>query len=316
MNSITFLPMTGYITVIKSHHPNYIPDKLRGQVFGNSSHIGAGIFRDSSGWFIHMNSFVDIPNEDIQTILRTMNSGYEDLKDRPYASTDGKFLRRTISNFSSKILDKLSEIEFLTIQPVSLIGNGETIIAINYPESALQSVSNTILKAVSGSSVPMEVICHRSLENGSIPFLFIYHNLVAFDYSRLAIVKTSWKITEDNIPKDIDTSEDIYFNPAVYDSSIDKFVAFKAGKFFYMPIPNQWIKTFKDYSLLSVGGAIYYWGRVKGNDVEEYYIFNKKFVNIFLSSLSLLWKHSPWKLGNPHIKYINNLQLVKEEMGF
>ncbi len=315
MNSISFPPPKGYMTVLKSHHPNYIPDRLKNQVFGSSSHIGAGIFRDGNGWYLHMNSFVDVTNDDILAIVNTMNTGYELMNDRPNALNEGKFIKRTVSDFSSKFLNELSDLDYLAVQPVSLIGTGETIIAFSYPESVLEGASKILLEMISGSEVPIEIMYHKFIDHCNSPFFFIYHDLVSFDYSRLMIVKTSWNISRDNIPEGLDTSEAIYFYPNVYDSSINRFIAFSNDSYFYMPIPNQWVKTFREYSLQPVGGAIYYWGKVKGNKVEEYYIFNRKFENIFLNSLANLWKHSPWKLGNPHLRYINNLKSVKDELG-
>lgn len=290
-NQIKMEPPYGYFLIIRIHVKNSFPEKYNSILFdqGKSDHFEGTLTRDGKNWMISIDKLRSLPAYEVSQIRDFQISEFRKIDDDVKIEVIGKKIRRTVFKLTSNFLNSMAEIPGVSIIGVVLLGQNDTLLALEYPEISADDVSRVLVDYISDTRFNVDLLYVGNLyQSGTSPFLF-FHSFAKYDFSNLNLIEIMWRMKKEEIQEEAGGifQNEMFFISKIPDRESKKLISLiprestackfkgeaniipigedKCAKLAEIDLKDGRFSSFNNFINNSLDYHVYYWGYSDGN---------------------------------------------------
>ncbi|MCL4412961.1 MAG: hypothetical protein M1526_06385 [Candidatus Thermoplasmatota archaeon] len=337
MSKIHFEPYMDNLCIFKVDYHNQVSQKYKGMIFGDTSshYYAGGLVREKNDWAIYINQYIALPLDEIDLIVKKMNSEYSAKGYNENVTLEGKFIVRRLSSELNDFLDSLIRTPGVIVYSIVMLGENDTLFAFKYSNTEAEAVTKLLTEPMSHQSLGFEVLYINDERLGKLPGFFKFASYVSLNFSDFVLVSTKWEISPDNIKNQNEGifQNEMYFKPKFFGESLSPIygqlvTAVKGeeikgnskfrlvgkrdeGKNVEFDVRSYWFNDFYNKVIRNINGAFTYWGYCDGKgEVDNYYVIYENVLRDFLLGIKMLWGAEARMNHYNYITTVSNLDSV------
>ncbi len=193
--------------IFKAYFPTPLPSKYMDVFYGKNleGSFPASLAKEEDGWYIYLDKFRDLPQDDINSILNFISNEYEkyfpDAIPSHFLKIENKFIKRGMSSMANQFFNKVWEIPSTIIFPLSFISFQHMTFSLLYHENFGESISKAIMDLMERSPYPIEISIKEVDDNDPLG----YRNFLNWNRQNLS----NFRIVENRVPIDRTINEEL-----------------------------------------------------------------------------------------------------------
>lgn len=312
-------PSLGKLLVLRNFIPNYLPERYRENIFGNSKNrsIVSGLVRLHGEWFIRIDCLRSLPDDQIDVVVDSMRMEYlkifPDIDPSSYIFRSGKSVIRKTVPPTTRLMNKLYEVPGVVILPFIIMSSESNSFVIKFPESSGNMVTRLVMDYVSDAPFPSNIVSLVDDRPSGLHSILSISERLGADISDYVLIRTVYEMSTaemDGQNCGIFRNKMSLF-PKLFDPENSTIVSRLEGNFveptrchekpaeisssagfqlMEISLKSKWFKDIFDDVIYTSGGASMYWAYSDGSGrLENYFIVYKKNVTDFLVGLRKYW---------------------------
>lgn len=322
--------------IFKAYFPTPLPSKYIDEFYGRDMEksIPASFVREKDGWYIYLDRFQNLPQDDIISIVNFISKEYEryfpDLDPKSLLRSENKFIKRGISSMANEFFNEVWSIPSTVIFPLSFISFQHMTFCVLYHSNYGELMTKAVMKLFEKSPYPIEF----SVEDVRAEDPLSYGTFLKWnnqDLSNFKILVSKMKLGGNE-----QAEPDIFKNNAIFlikslshshDSELSEIIFIvksldgylrgnyskiipinESSKIFQVHFTSSWTSDVLGSVIFPIGSGNLHWGYSLNNEVYNYFIIEGKNVSTLLRGFRKHWVdiHKSQKYGSiVYLDYLN-----------
>ena len=317
MDDHVFPPSLDYLATIRVSVPNPVPERLLKMFPGYNEenrryNFGAMFARENGRWRMFINAFKTLKTDEVESVVDYINSFYTKMGLGKVMKHDTNALIRDISEISNESINRLASIPGLAMYPAISLGRDELIIAFEFVEDALDTVTKLVLDYVNLAPLPAEIIKLERLDGLTVPSFRIAIERKDINPNMVLVIRTTWTLSDEELTTNSaglfqntmnfrmkyvasDTNEIIarvHNSNIKFNGQFEIYKSNKNSKIVQFHLESSWFHDFFFDIVRSVMGPIDYWGYSDGaGHLDNYFLIRREDQIDFFKALGKYWSN-------------------------